>query len=317
MNPLAGFDPRAATTLAAPAVGEPGHWIGAPALFRYRGVLLLAMRHRTPDRRGHTLTIRRVGDDPLDPDGYEVLATIDPQDLGGVSLERAALYTLPDGRLSVLVGVDRGENDWVVRRLAAVEDPADLSADGCETVLTPRAGTSDAVSVKDPVVVWAEERYWCFYAGHDGTSEQAHVATSEDGLAFEPVDGPVLGRWGWHDHHTRVAWARQQPDANPAWTVAYGGSGAADHGATWNLRTGFASGPSPTELADDTPERPALAGGPPGAEPGETFHTCRYVDAVPVGEGWLVVAEVARADGAFELRGDVVHSRGEGGRGTV
>lgn len=306
MNPLAEFDPRAATTIAAPAVGEPGHWVGAPALCRFRGTLLLAMRHRTPDRRGHTLTIRRTGEDPLDPDGYEPLGTIDARELGGVSLERAALYALPGGRLSVLVGVDRGENDWVVRRLAPVEDPATLSADGAETVLAPRPGTSDAVTVKDPVVARGERRYWCFYAGHDGTSEQAHVAASEDGLAFEPVDGPVLGRDGWHDHHTRVAWARFQPAADPAWTVAYGGSGAADHGATWNLRTGFASGPSPTELTDETPERPALVGGQPGGEAGETFRTCRYVDAEPVAGGWLVVAEVARADGAFELRGDIV-----------
>jgi hypothetical protein len=288
----------AETVFEPPGNGE-GYWVGAPCVHRYDGTTYLAIRWRTPERRGHAVELYEWTGEG----GYDEVARITASELGVESVERVALVTDPvTDALKLYVPADRGENDWCVLKLDDAPGPAGFDPETASPVLTPAAGTTDEETVKDPVVLTVGSLFYMFYAGHDGTSEQAHLARSTDGEDWIRVDGnPILARGGWHDHHTRVSCVVPAPDV-PAWFVLYDGSGSDDYGATWNLRTGLAVSRDLARFVDATPDRPLL--GAPGAGevvPLDQFGTCRYLDALPTDEGLTLFAEVARPDGAFEL----------------
>jgi len=295
----------AATTVEVPDSTREGNWVGAPCIHRHDGERLLAVRERTPSDRGHRIVLYADHDD-----GRTALTELTAEALGVVSVERAALVTDPHtGDLRVYVSVDHGANDWTIQTLEPVSDPSALDPPTARTVLRPRAGATDTVTVKDPVIITVCGRYYMFYAGHDGTSEQAHLATSIDGEDWVRYqDDPVLGRQYWHDHHTRISAVLPAPDA-PVWYVFYEGSGGPDYGNTWNLRTGLAVSHDLTTVHDTTPNGPLYGAHSTDGETGvEDFATLRYLAADSVakdgGSGTTHDAyyEVARADGAFELQ---------------
>lgn len=287
----------AETVFEPPGDGE-GYWVGAPCATRHDGSTYLAVRWRTPDRRGHTVTIYE-----RDEGQYEERTRLTAAALGVASVERAALVSDPrTGDLKLYVPVDRGANDWCVLKLDDAPEPGAFDPETARPVLTPASGTTDEVTVKDPVVVTVDERYYMYYAGHDGTSEQAHLATSVDGEDWErAASNPVLARGGWHDYHTRISCVLPSP-YDDEWLVCYDGSGREDYGATWNLRTGLAASSDLERVADRSPDRPHLgAPGPGRATELDTFGTCRYLDWLVSGEDLELFAEVARPDGSFEL----------------
>lgn len=298
------FDPSGATTIMAPPGEDEGYWIGAPCVCVHDGETYLAVRERTPEDRGHAVVIhRRTGETT-----YETVTRLSTTALGVVSVERPALVTDPDtGDLRMYLPVDHGSNEWTIQQLAPTTDPDTLDPSTARTVLASAGGGSDRATVKDPYVVTVGGRYYMFYAGHDGRSEQAHLATSVDGDTWRRVPtNPVIERQYWHDHHTRVSCVVPAPDA-PVWLVCYDGSGLADYGRTWNLRTGLAISPTLETVTDTTPAGPIYAASTADDRTGvDTFATCRYVDLLRRDGGWEVFAEVARPDGAFELRWDRV-----------
>lgn len=298
--PLPAVDWSSATTVFEPPGDGEGHWVGAPCLHRHGGTTYLAVRWRTPERRGYAVAIyERTG-----PDAFDERARLTADELGVVSVERPALLSDPtSGDLKLYVPVDRDANDWRIRKLADVSRPEAFDPATARDVLVPAAGTTDSVTVKDPYVVTLGERYYMFYAGSDGESEQAHLATSTDGERWERAStNPVLGRRGWHDHHTRVSCVFPPADASER-LVCYDGSGQDDYGATWNLRTGVAVSPNLERLVDVTPGGPVLSSPAIGRETDlAAYGTCRYVDVLPTDDGVELFAEVARPDGAFSLR---------------
>lgn len=294
------FDPGVAETVVRPAESGAGNWVGAPCVHRRDGETYLAVRERTPEDRGHAVVVyRRTG-----RTDYETVTRLTADALGVVSVERPALATHPDtGALQLYLPVDVGANQWRIRKLDDVGTPSALDPTTARDVLRPAGGGTDRATVKDPYVLTVGGRYYMFYAGHDGRSEQAHLATSVDGETWErsPAN-PVLERGYWHDHHTRVNCVVPAPDA-PAWLVFYGGSGLTDHGKTWNLRTGLAVTTDLRTVVDTSPDGPVYTAGLADDRTGvDTFDTCRYLDVLAVEDGWEVFAEVARPDGAFELR---------------
>lgn len=292
-------DVGAMDTLLEPAESGEGYWVGAPCVHRHEGTTYLAVRFRTPDDRGKRLVIYTFNDGTLSE-----VTTITAAALGVVSVERAALVTNPQtGLLQCYIPVDRGGNDWVIQKLADAETPAGFDPETARTVLAPQPGTTDAGMVKDPVIETVGGRYYMYYAGADGLSEQAHLATSVDGETWSRHEqNPVLGRGYWHDHHTRVSAVVPAADA-PVWLVFYGGSGVADRGRTWNLRTGTAVTPDLTQITDTSPAGPQYAAPTADRKTGvETFAACRYLDILETGDRWHIFAEVARSDEAFELR---------------
>lgn len=294
------FDPGAAETVLAPETAAEGYWTGAPCVHDHGGETYLAVRERVPEDRGRAVVLyRRAGDTD-----YEEVVRLAADVLDVVSVERPALATDPaTGELHLYLPVDHGANQWTIQKLAPVPEPRALDPTTARDVLRPAAGTTDRATVKDPYVLTVGGRFYMFYSGSDGRSEQAHLATSLDGVTWERVAGtPILERQYWHDHHTRVACAVPAPDA-PVWLVFYEGSGATDEGRTWNLRTGVAVSPDLREFVDTTPDGPVYQAPTTTARTGlETFATCRYLDVRPVADGWEVFAEVAGEAGEFELR---------------
>lgn len=286
------------TTLLEPDTGAEGYWTGAPCAHNYDGSRLLAVRERTTDERGHALHLYRHGED------LTRVRSLTADELGVVSVERAALATDPrTGRLVVYVPVDHGSNQWSIQRLDAVKDPAELDPATARDVLSPQPGGSDCVTVKDPYVVVVGGRYYMFYAGSDGQSEQAHLATSVDGTSFTRAEtNPIIPRQYWHDHHTRVSCVLPAPDA-PVWWVFYEGSATTDAGNTWNLRTALAVSHGLETIMDTSPAGPLYGSPTAGTDTGvDTFATFRYLDLLRTEEGLEAYYEVARPDGAFELR---------------
>lgn len=284
------------TTLLEPPKSGEGYWVGAPCVEVYEGSILLTVRHRSPAERGHTITIYRQSSDT----NYTPVTTVTAEALDVESIERAALLTDPrTEQLKLYLPVDRGENDWAIRKLDDVDSPGDFEPSTARDVLVPGTAGSDTVTVKDPCIVTIGGRYYLYYAGHDGSSEQAHLATSRDGERWHRADGnPVFTRSGWHDHHTRITCVVPAADG-PFWHVFFDGSGTDDFGSTWNLRTGHAISFDLTNIRDTTRDSPWLS---TGADPTAGFATFRYLEVVDHNGMWELLAEVARSDGAFELR---------------
>lgn len=287
------------TLLEPPASGE-GNWVGAPCVHRHAGHTYLGVRWRTPDDRGHRVTIYEY-------EGAGELTerrSMTAADLGVVSVERMALCTDPrSGQLQCYLPVDRGGNDWIIQKLADAPTPTALDPATARPVLTPDPGTSDAGTVKDPTIVTVGGRYYMYYAGADGVSEQAHLATSRDGATWtKHAANPVVQRGDWHDHHVRVSAVIPAPDA-PVWLVFYDGSGVSDRGRTWNLRTGVGVSPDLERITDTSVGGPQYAAGTAERATGvSTFAACRYLDVLRTEQEWELFAEVARADESFELR---------------
>ncbi|WP_323191887.1 hypothetical protein [Halostella sp. PRR32] len=297
---LPAVDLDGAETVFEPSDGGEGHWVGAPCVHRHDGTTYLAVRWRDPERRGYAVAVY----ERTAPDEFDERVRLTADALGAVSVERPALVTDPrTDDLHCYLPVEHGENDWTVQKLDAAADPSGFDPGTARDVLVPEPGTTDEETVKDPCIVTLGGRYYMFYAGHDGVSEQAHLATSADGETWTRAEtNPVLGRSGWHDHHTRVTAVCPAPDA-PVWLVFYDGSATGDYGATWNLRTGVAIARDLRRPVDTTPDEPALSAPVSGGETGlDSFGTCRYVDILDDGDERELFAEVARTDGAFELR---------------
>ncbi|MFB6151186.1 MAG: hypothetical protein ABEJ40_05205 [Haloarculaceae archaeon] len=303
------FDPSEAETLMEPPEGERGNWTGAPCVHEHGGETYLAVRERTPDERGRAITVHRR----VEETAYDRIARLTADELGVVSVERPALGTDPHtGDAKLYLPVDRGSNEWTIRKLDDAPAPDAFDPSTGRDVLRPAAGGSDRATVKDPCLTVVGGRYYMFYAGHDGRSEQAHLATSVDGETWtRHPDNPVLERGYWHDHHTRVSCVVPAPDA-PAWLVFYDGSGLTDEGMTWNLRTGVGVSPDCERVVDASPDGPRYAAPTAPGTGVDTFATCRYLDVLPRGDAWEVFAEVAREDGAFELRYQRVPRPGTG-----
>ncbi|MFC5369135.1 hypothetical protein [Salinirubrum litoreum] len=289
-----------ATTVLSPPGSGQGHWVGAPCVHRHGDQTYLAVRWRTPEERGHAVTVYEYDG----PASLSECARITADDLGVVSVERAALCTNPrTGDLQCYLPVDRGGNDWVIQKLGDVADPETFDPTTAHTVLAPTPGTTDGGTVKDPVVDVVGGQYVMFYAGADGLSEQAHLATSVDGETWtKHLDNPVVDRAYWHDHHVRVSTVVPATDA-PVWLVFYDGSGVADHGRTWNLRTGMAVSPDLRRVTDTSPDGPVYESPVADRATGvDSFATCRYLDVLRHDDEWELFAEVARPDESFELR---------------
>lgn len=281
-----------------PSEGE-GYWAGAPCVHTHGGVTYLAVRERTPDQRGRSLIVtERVG-----PYEYEPVIELTAADLGVNSIERPALTTdIETGALKLYLSVDHGRNDWTIQKLDDVSSPADFDTSTARDVLSPDPGTTDEQTVKDPLLITLGGRYFMFYAGHDGRSEQAHLAISHDGEQWSKApENPILPSQNWHDHHTRISCVLPAENA-PFWLVFYDGSGVREYRREWNLKTGVAISHNLRDITDTSPNGPRYSSHASDQGVGaEQFGTFRYLDILRDGEKAVMYYEAAAADGSYDL----------------
>lgn len=291
------LDTSARSTIMTPAGTGEGNWVGAPCVHRHEDRTFLAVRERNPDDRGHAVVVYEQSGDE-----YEEQARITADALNVTSIERPALTTDPDSdQFKLYLPIDAHRNCWHIQKLEDVDDPADFDPSTARDVLRPKSGHTDRSTVKDPVIITIGGRYFMFYAGSDGQTTHAHLATSVDGETWTRRDEPILYSQHWHDERTRVSCVVPAPDA-PVWYVFYDGSGRTDYGSTWNLRTGLAISPDLQTFVDTSPKGPIYSSSTAEHRLApQTFATCRYMDVLRNDAGWDVYLEVAREDGSFVL----------------
>ena len=287
--------------VVAPADAVPGGWAGAPSAVAADGVIYLAYRLRRPvgQGRGYGNVVA------LSRDGVQVetVCEVFSEQFGAASLERPALVRTPQGRWRLYVSCATPESKhWRVDLLEA-DTPEGLASAVPVTVL-PGSGE---VAVKDPVVALVDGTWHLWASVHpldswdDADRMTTDYATSPDGV-FWTWHGTVLsGRAGrWDARGVRVTSVVVQGDRLLA---SYDGRASAE--ANWEEVTGTAEGRrGPDGLfgaltpTDGEPLRSTY-------EPGGL----RYLDVLHLDNGDArLYYEITRADGAHELRTELVRS---------
>ena len=255
------------------------------------GVFYLAYRMRRPIDRGY----RNVVAASADGVAFTDLAAVERDRFGAESLERPALTVTTDGRWRLYVScATPGTKHWRVDLLEA-GSPEELPGAAARTVLPG----SDAVGVKDPVLLHDSDRWHLWASVHplerddDADRMTTDYATSPDGVDWTWHGTVLAGRPGaWDARGVRVSAVVPAGDRILA---AYDGRATAAQ--NFEETTGAASGSGRTDGRYGTL---TAAGNEPVGSP---HGGLRYLSVVPLPDGGTrLYYEVTRADGAHELR---------------
>ena len=282
-------------TVVEPPGAEPGFWAGGPSAVAADDAIFLAYRLRRPvdAGRGYAIVVAR-SDDGVE---FTPLVTLDKEAFETASFERPALVRRPDGgwRLFVSCSTESSFHWWVDAIDAPT--PADFAPDARVTVWPGDEHTA----VKDPVVECRDGRWEAWVCCHplDDPAQTDRMntrhATSADGIVWEwgrvVLEPGAAGRWD--SRGTRLAAVL---DVGSQRIGYYDGRASAEE--NWNERTGIA-----IAGADGTF---APLGSRPAAVSPDGAGTLRYVSVVSTREGLRLYYEASRADGAHELRTELV-----------
>ncbi len=269
---------RSSDEVAVPAPGAgPGHWAGAPsAQPDGHGGWVVAYRVRTPTERGAGVVVARSEDGVH----LETVAHLTRQRFGAESLERPALVRLPGGGWRLYVScATPGSKHWRIDALDA-DDAAGLGDAEARTTMPG----DELTGVKDPVVQW-DQRGWrawvcCHPLDLPGEEDRMHtrLAISDDGLRWTWRQTVLRGTPGrWDARGVRVT--AVLPDGRAAY------DGRATREENFSERTGLAV-PDGDKLHAD----------------GDPVVDVRYLDVVPIRDGYRLYYETPLLDGSHELR---------------
>lgn len=301
-NPVPHLLPVPRWTDAAVAVEPPGdgagNWSGAPSAVLVDGVHYLAYRVRAPlgQGRGLATVIARS------PDGvrFETVVEITKDRFGAESLERPALVFTPDRRWRLYVScATPGSKHWWVDVLEA--DSVEGLAQATRRTVLPG---DEGHAVKDPVIVYSGGR-WHLWASVHPLDVPAHedrmtteYYTSPDGLTWEHrarALAPRAGRWDARGVRVTAVFL-----VDGRWAATYDGRANAEE--NWEERTGIAY------AAPGSPEGVFTAQGQePVARSPYGLGGLRYLSVLSTpGGGYRLYYEATRADGAHELRTELI-----------
>ena len=274
----------------------PGWWAGGPSAVLADGVWWLTYRLRRPvgEGRGYANVVAHSDDGVR----YETVHVLERDAFEAESLERPALVRRPDGGWRIYVScATPGTKHWYVTAIDA-DQPTGFDP-GRRVVTFPG---DERTAVKDVVVHpptsgrgW---RAWicCHPLSEPGAEDRmtTRLATSDDGLTWSVGAAVLAGRAGaWDERGTRVTSVAPGPDG---WAFYDGRRTAAEN---WSERTGLALPATDLSHLESVTSEPI-------ASPGTTG-TLRYVCAVPLPDaGYRLYYEAARADGAHDLRTELV-----------
>ncbi len=275
------------TAVIEPPGDGPGYWAGGPSVVHDQDGFHLAYRLRRPVGlgRGYANVVARSEDGVR----FSTVATVPVEMFDSASLERPALVRRPDGGWRLYVSCSsHGSKHWWVEALDA--DTLEELPAGRRTVVLP----GDAGTAWKDVVVSAEDGAWRMWAcrhpldaGDDEADRmQTWYAESADGLDWElrgPALVPTPGSWDARGTRVTSVWSDGE-----RWHATY--DGRADAAQNWSERTGWARGAEPGALRAH------------GAPVPTGTRALRYVAVAGVGAGMRAYYEVARPDGAHELR---------------
>jgi hypothetical protein len=283
---------HAEVVVPAPDPG-PGNWAGAASAVVVGDHVYLTYRVRRPltAGRGVSTVVARSRDGVR----FETVAEVWRDDFGAESFERPVVLRTPAGGWRLYLScATPGSKHWWIEAVDA-DRPADLAA-GRRTVVLPG---SEAVAVKDPVIVVDDEGRWhawvCEHpltdAGEEDRMSTAYHS-SDDGLVWRrhgTVLAPRPGAWD-----ARGARVTDVLSLDPLVVLYDGRPRAHDN---WFETTGTArsltgTGPADVLVADETdPVRSPYSDG-----------AHRYCSTVRLPDGHTrVYVEAARADGAHDL----------------
>jgi hypothetical protein len=312
--PMPLLDPEQGVVVKTPERPEPGYWVGCPGMSYDpgSGQYLMTYRERRPrevaPERGWRCAIAASSDGLHFEDVWEVRK----DQLSTSSMERFSLVRGPAGKYQLYVSyVDPADGRWRIDVLEA-ESPEGFDIGKAAPVLT--AASTGSEGVKDPYVLRvgpvtylfaslalarpmsADERERAHSTGdiyNTGlTTHPTGMATSLDGAAFT-WHGPVLGVGGpdsWDRYQARINCLLP---AGPLYVALYDGSAGAHE--NYEERCGVATSADLRHWERLSTDGPWLSG-PRGTG------SVRYLDVLAVDGQWHAYYEMARADGAHELR---------------
>ncbi len=303
LNDMAGAF-RQYVVILGPDKDRAEWWAGAPSVVRDRnGTFWLACRMRTADAprglRGYEIRILRSGDGVH----FEKVHSIRREAVPIPGFERPALMLDPNtGQFKLYAcGPWRG-GPWSIIKFADADTPTQFDATTAKVVIAPPDKSYDRdiapAEYKDPFIFSAQGAYHCYVIGVMRRTERIYHFRSVDGEQWESVGSSyqsIMDLTGWHDFYVRPA---SIIPVGVGYLFFYEGSNCGWYDPVYNIATGVGFTFDLHHITDLTPEAPLVV----STTPNEHFHTWRYSHWLWVGDELWVYAEVAKPNGAHEVR---------------
>jgi hypothetical protein len=316
------FDPSGGTIVRAPLGNGPGWWAGAPcATFDYvTNTFFLVYRLRQPRDLGRGVECRIAASD--NGIAFTDIWALPKTNLSALSIERTCLTRGLDGRWRLYIShVDPADRRWRISMLEA-DEPDRFDAQSMTTLLT--AEQIGGEGIKDPNVFIVGRAYYMLasYATRETalspeTEAEKHAAgdiyntgltlsrtgaaISGDGKNFQwlgdvsPVGSAGADTQDWDRYCRRIG--ALVPMESGGYLAYYDGSASVEE--NYEEKTGLA-------VTFDLKNYYSLSTSGPSLISPHGSGSLRYIDVSAVGHELFYYYEIARPDGAHELRVSVV-----------
>ena len=303
------FDPTQGQIVREPLASGAGNWVGAPGVFNDANAVYLTYRYRQPRDQGRGIESRIARS--VDGVHFDDVWQVHQSELETSSVERFALDKTVDGYVLYMSFVDPVDNRWRTDRVVAPQ-PDQFRVKDRESLFT--ASQLNVAAVKDPVVVHAHGLSWMFLStaivsskGLERTEDELHaskdvyttglvysttgLAVSRDGMHYEwlgQVLEPSSDRWDAYASRITTVLSTLH-----GFVAFYDGGASAQE--NYEERTGVA-------VSADLLHWTKLSAATPWLVSPYSKGTLRYIDYVIWNDRLFLYYEMARPDGAHELR---------------